>query len=189
MTLKSILNQKHISQYKLSKLSSVPYTTINDIYNEKTSLKNCSAETVYKIAKSLNITMEYLLDDIMEERCDFELFKSNVCHKLRELSDIDFIINILESHDIRRYYEKNWYLESFYLLAMVDYLSKMNNIPLCNDYNDLRCQKLKEPVYPAGIITLYSINKDENIKIQAYQSCIPEFKKYNIIERDIRDVI
>jgi len=189
MTLKNILNRMNISQYKLSTLSGVPYTTINDICNEKTNLKNCSAETVYKIAKSLNITMEYLLEDFMEERCSFELFKSNVCHKLKELSDINFIIDVLESHDIRRYYEKNWYPESFYLLAMVDYLSRINNIPLCNDYDDLRCQKLKNSIYPAGIIALYSINNDENIKIQAYQTSIPEFKKYNIIERDIRDVI
>lgn len=33
----------------------------------------------------------------MEKRCSFELFKSNVCHWLKEEGDIDFLIQVLES--------------------------------------------------------------------------------------------
>ena len=33
----------------------------------------------------------------MEKRCNFELFKSNVCHRLKESGDIDFLIETLES--------------------------------------------------------------------------------------------
>ena len=32
----------------------------------------------------------------MEKRCNFELFKSNVCHRLKESGDIDFLIETLE---------------------------------------------------------------------------------------------
>lgn len=58
----------------------------------------------------------------MEKRCSFELFKSNVCHWLKEEGDIDFLIQVLESDLIRKYYNRKWYLESFYLLGMLDYI-------------------------------------------------------------------
>ena len=35
----------------------------------------------------------------MEKRCNFELFKSNVCHRLKESGDIDFLIETLGSGD------------------------------------------------------------------------------------------
>lgn len=41
----------------------------------------------------------------MEKRCSFELFKSNVCHWLKEEGDIDFLIQVLESDLIRKYYK------------------------------------------------------------------------------------
>lgn len=65
----------------------------------------------------------------MEKRCSFELFKSNVCHRLKEQGDIDFLIETLKEDMIRQYYDKKWYPESFYLLAMVDYISRENNVP------------------------------------------------------------
>lgn len=40
----------------------------------------------------------------MEKRCSFELFKSNVCHWLKEEGDIDFLIQVLESDLILKYY-------------------------------------------------------------------------------------
>ncbi|MFQ7317488.1 MAG: hypothetical protein ACLRO0_01800 [Massilimicrobiota timonensis] len=45
-------------------------------------LTHCCAKTVDKIAKALDLTVEYLIEDTL--RCDFELFKSDVCHKFKE---------------------------------------------------------------------------------------------------------
>ena len=42
----------------------------------------------------------------MEKRCSFELFKSNVCHWLKEEGDIDFLIQVLESDLILKYYRR-----------------------------------------------------------------------------------
>ena len=98
-SFKSILDSKNISQYWLSKLCKISYTTINDIYNQRTELTHCLAKTVYKIAKALDLTVEYLIEDTL--RCDFELFKSNVCYKLKELTDINFIVEVLESNQVR----------------------------------------------------------------------------------------
>ena len=68
---------------------------------------------------------------------DFEIYKSNICHLVKDKGDIDFIIDILKENQIRTYWERQWYRESFYLLAMVDYLSRENELPLCNDYEDI----------------------------------------------------
>ena len=84
-----------------------------------------------------------------EERPDFELFKSNVCHRLKESGDIEFIANLLKSRDIDKYYARKWYPEALYLLAMLDYISKENDIPICSDYDGLRKARLSKTVYPS----------------------------------------
>ena len=57
---------------------------------------------------------------------------------MKDLGDIDFIIEALETDKIRQLYDKQQYRESLYLLAMVDYLSRLNDIPICTNYNDIR---------------------------------------------------
>ena len=59
----------------------------------------------------------------MEKRCNFELFKSNVCHRLKESGDIDFLIETLEKDMIREYYNRKWYLECFYQMTFLTSLS------------------------------------------------------------------
>ena len=62
MTIKEILKEKNMSIYRLSKASKLPYATVNDVCSGKSKLEKCSAETVYKIAKSLDVSMEELLE-------------------------------------------------------------------------------------------------------------------------------
>ena len=124
-----------------------------------------------------------------ETRIDFELFKSEVCHLLKELGDTEFIIGLLESNAIRKYYDKQWYPESLYLLAMLDYVSRVNAVELCTDYDDLRTKKLQETIYPSSIIVQSLVIGDETIKSKAIEESIPEFIRFNIVEKDIRDVV
>ena len=125
----------------------------------------------------------------MEKRCSFELFKSNVCHWLKEEGDIDFLIQVLESDLIRKYYNRKWYLESFYLLGMLDYISRINDVPMCSEYDDLRQQQMQEIVYPVGVLLTARVLGDESIKEQALKEAIPEILRFNIVESDIRNVI
>ena len=74
----------------------------------------------------------------ISNRPSFEQFRSNTCQKLKDPGDLPFITHLLESNLIRTYYEKKWYPESLYLLAMLDHLSTLNGISLCSSYNDLR---------------------------------------------------
>ena len=65
MTIMDTLNEKRISVYRLSKTSGVPYATVNDICNGKTRLEKCSAETIYRLAQALDVSMEELLTPYM----------------------------------------------------------------------------------------------------------------------------
>ena len=124
-----------------------------------------------------------------ENKIDFDLFKSNVCHRLKELGDTEFMIDLLESGIIRQYYDKQWYPEALYLLAMLDYLSRVNAVELCTDYDDLRSKKLQETIFPSSIIAQALVAGDETIKSKAIEKSIPEFIRFNIVEKDVRDVV
>jgi len=188
MDINEILKKKKMSKYALSKQSNVPYATLSDICSDKTELKKCSGETIFKIAKALNVSMEDLLENCMEERISFELFKSNVCHELKRLGDIDFLISKLQSNEIEEYWNKRWYPECLYLVAMVDYISRINDVPLCNKYDEYRNKKIKSIIYPSSILIRYYLSNDEEYLNNAYINAIPEFKRFNIVENEVRNV-
>ena len=154
MTFRRLVESRNLSAYRLSQNSRVPYMTVNDLMNNKTTLTKCNAETVYKIAKALDISVEELIEPYMKTRPAFELFKSNVCHKLKELGDIDFLNDLLDSDEITDYYNLEWYPECLYLLAMLDYISRVNNVPICSDYDKLRSLKLSSVIYPSSIVAI-----------------------------------
>lgn len=188
--LTDVLREKNLSIYRLSKESGIPYTTVRDICCGKTNLKKCSGETVFNLSKALGISMEDLLQPYMVKRESFDLFKSAVCHELKEKTDIDFMIKLLEEDTIQVYYRRKWYAESLYLLAMLDYLSRINDIPLCNRYEKLRSSKLSHIVYPSSVLALAAVSEDEDqIKQQAIKASIPEFIRFNIVECEVRNVI
>ncbi|MBQ7161243.1 MAG: helix-turn-helix transcriptional regulator [Clostridia bacterium] len=188
MDINEILREKRLSKYRVAKNSGVPYMTLNDICSGKTRLDKCSAETVYKLSKELDVTMEELLTPYLAPRPAFDLFKSNVCHRLKELGDIDFLIEIIQNGDVTTYYNRAWYPESLYLLAMVDYLSRINGVPLCDSYGEMRKAKLKETLYPSSVIAAAAASNDERIKENARRSSIPEFLRFNIVESEVRNV-
>ena len=161
--LTQIMQDRNMTMYRLSKKSGVPYSTINDLCADRSKLTKCSSETIYHIAKALGVSMEELVESCLYERSDFENFKSTICHQLKEQGDIDFLIKTLEGGQIRVFYDRKWYRESFYLLAMVDYISRVNNVPICRDYDDVREQKLDSPIYPASIRALAAASHSDDV--------------------------
>ena len=189
MTIQDVLKSRNMSIYRLSKESRVPYATCNDIVGGKAQLEKCSAETIYRLAHALQISMEELLAPCFLKRSSFENFKSTICHRVKEKGDLDFIIDTLESREIRTYYERKWYPESLYLLAMLDYLSRENNVPVCDEYDDLRRCKLEKAVYPASLLAMSAAAGSEDVLQNAVNKAIPEFRRFNIIESEVRNVI
>jgi len=107
---------------------------------------------------------------------------------VKDMGDLGFIIEMLESDKIRKLYQRQWYRESLYLLAMVDYLSRINDLPVAVEYSDIRAAKLAEPIYPSSIIAMSFFAKSDQPKIDSFNESIPEFKRFNIVENEIRNV-
>lgn len=193
MYLKKILSEKNMSQYMLSKRSGVPQSTISEICSGKAKIEKCSADTLYKISKTLNVTMESLIESEIKAhnepyRTSFEVFKSNICHLVKDKGDMDFVLDILTTDEIRTLYNRKWYAESFYLLAMVDYLSHENDVPLCTKYNDIRRCKMQETLYPASVVILDAAFNTERQRQESLSKAIPEFLRFNIVECEVQNV-
>ena len=190
MIINEKLEKQNMSRYRLSKESGIPQTTITNICSGKAELEKCSAGTLYRVAKVLGITIEDILESAKADyRTSFETFKSNICHHVKDMGDLEFIVETLEKDEIRIFYKKKWYLEAYYLLAMLDYLSRENEIPICTKYNDIRAQRLSKPVYSAGVMLSSEVLKSEEPLRQAEREAIPEFKRFNIYESEVRDVV
>ena len=67
MDINKILNHIGMTKYRLAKLSGIPHATLSELCSGKTSIEKCSGETLYKIAKALNISMESMLEDRMNQ--------------------------------------------------------------------------------------------------------------------------
>lgn len=67
MSIEELLNRKKLTRYRLAVESGVPHATLSDIMNGKTRIEKCSAETIYKLAKALGVSMEELIADSMEQ--------------------------------------------------------------------------------------------------------------------------
>jgi len=124
----------------------------------------------------------------VKKRPEFELYKSHICHRVKREGDLDFIINVLESGEIRELFDMQWYPESLYLLAMVDYLSRENDLPICSDYTDIRRRKMQQVIYPAGILAMCSAIGSDYYKNESINEAIPEFIRHNIVEAEVRNV-
>ena len=122
------------------------------------------------------------------DRSSFEQFRSSTCHTLKDLGDLPFITQLLESNQIRTYYTRKWHPNALYLLAMLDHLSTLNGIPPCSNYDDLRKAKLAHPLFPSEVLLLCALLHSDSPKEEALSKAIPEFLRFNIVECDIRNV-
>ena len=68
MNLNIIIRQSGMTKYKVAKLSGVPHATLNDLCSGKSRIEKCSAETLYRIARVLNVSMESLIETVIIEK-------------------------------------------------------------------------------------------------------------------------
>ncbi len=194
MIINDLMRSANLTQYQLAKLSHVSQSTLSDICAGKTPIEKCNTGTIYKLAKALHVTCESLVEASLNKsnntdyKMSFETFKGNVCHRIKDIGDIRFIIEVLETDKIQELYDNKDYPEALYLLGMLDYLSNQNSLPLCTKYNALRNQKLAEPIYPSGVLMRAAILQNEQIKEEAKQKAIPEFMRFNIVESEVRNI-
>ena len=77
---KKFLQEKNISIYKLSEISNVPYTTLNELANGKKNIQDCKIKTIQGIANSLGISIEAFLNLFSRKK----IFLSDSWEKMKE---------------------------------------------------------------------------------------------------------
>ena len=188
--LRAILNEKNQSLYQLEKTSHVSHATLNDIYNERCNIDNCSISVLSKIAEALNMTVDSLyrylsykdLSFIKYDE-DFDLFKCSTLHQLKKTDTKQFIDNIVNGKTIENLFSEKEYAEALYLLSLIDYLSIKNNMELEEKYEYIRKTKLNKLLVPKSIFLLLST---KTIKIsEVFRESIKTFLDHNIVEAEI----
>jgi len=192
--LRLILEEKNMTLYALEKKSKIKHATLNDIYNERCKIENCSYITVKKIADALNMNIESLFDILSYKDMHyitydkkFDLFKSNMCHELARIKDIEFLKKYLENDSVNEYYKRKEYTKALYMLSMIEYLLEKNNISLPESFNELRTIKTKYVLVPESIYLLLKARMKTYTEI--VKETIPYFLEHNIVESDIYNVV
>lgn len=67
MIIEDLLRKRNMTKYRLAIVAGIPHTTLNDICSGKTKLEKCTAETVYKLATALDVSMELLTESGIRE--------------------------------------------------------------------------------------------------------------------------
>ena len=124
----------------------------------------------------------------------FSVYRSEMCHLLKEYGDVIFTQVIIDNGFIRQMWDNGIYAEALYLSAMLEYLSDTTEgikyeIPL-----SIKGKRLKEPLFPQDVLLLDALITGSNAKQRAWDECSNDacgryFTKYNIVERSIRDAV
>ena len=187
MKFKELLNRKNITGYALSKATGIPYTTINDLINGRTVIQNVSLKNAILLSDCLEIDLITFSKLETIDFIDFRYFRNNILHELKRLGPEKLFYLITREKQIDFYYKNNGKEYAYYLLALIDYLSRKYDIPkYSRRYNELRKETLDKPFFVGSSIVKFESIKEaeEKLKIEV----IPEFKKFNIIEEDIFNV-
>lgn len=191
--LRAILNSKNMSLYELEKASSISHATLNDIYNERSNINNCTISIMSKLADALKMNIDELYQTLNYDNLslfaynsDFDLFKSDTLQRLKISDEVAFIANVINSKEIDNYFYNKQYLESLYLLSLVDYLCAKNKIPQLEQYDYFREYKFDKIYVSKSIYLLLTLKQ---IKVtDIFKSAIKEFLKHNIVEAEIENV-
>ena len=123
---------------------------------------------------------------------DYENFKSNVCHFLKQLQDRDFLFISLSEKWVSILFTAKMYDKAYYVLALTDYLSEKHGLKPFSDYDTYRTGKLPEPLFPKDVL-LTDLVSDKDIKADTLDRVKTSpigkyFLRYNIVEDDIYNV-
>lgn len=79
------------SIYKISQESGIPYTTLNELVNEKKNINYTSAETVYKLCLYLKCDMSDILNDVIFLRMEKETILGIIINGKRQIKESNCI--------------------------------------------------------------------------------------------------
>lgn len=80
--LKQYIKEQGLSLAELSRKTGIPYSTLNDMVNNKIAIDNCKAGYVRQLAGALDIPMETLMDLNTMEDSFIEFLSNDISAKL-----------------------------------------------------------------------------------------------------------
>ena len=191
--LEYLFLSKQTTVYKTAKELGIPYTAINRIVKGTTDLGKASVSLLVNLSKYLKVSMEDLYSEYLKDKyireSQWNAFISNLQHQIKSEGDLSFIRFCITSHFAERCFLSKQYDKGLYVVATVDYLCRISNIPLYSGYDEMRKWKLEEPKYPEDIEQLHDTELKEMLKRKCMEECLPEFKRANIMEKGVRHVI
>lgn len=119
----------------------------------------------------------------------FEHFVSGIKHELKCSDCIKFIKKQIEMEIPLILWNNGDKIEAMYLLAIIDTISNLHEIPLCDIFNDIRVCRLETPYFPSGIIRYAKCFNLSPIECISIENVPNEFSKINIMEDDIYEYI
>ena len=96
MIIEELLIKRKYTKYRLAVQAGIPHATLSDICSGKTRIEKCSAETVYKLAKVLNVPMELLTEDGIRQAEREQAYEFGLPEYLQQ--DLDAYKNGLKTH-------------------------------------------------------------------------------------------
>jgi len=119
----------------------------------------------------------------------FPLFTSHLSHELKRKGDIEFINTVLLEENLDTIFSSGQYRRTLYLVAMIEYLCRINNVPVKKEIQKYQEYKLKDLTFFDDVETYFHVTEKTDLKEQVMRDSLPEFLKYNIAERNVRRAV
>lgn len=191
--LEHLILLKDTTTYKMAKELNVPYTAINRIVKGTTDLNNVKIKVLAELSEFLSVSTdelykEYYIDKYIKES-EWNTYISNIQHKIKEDGKIFFMKYCISNQLVERCFLMKQYDKGLYTIATIDYLCRTLNITLYDGYKEFRKFKLENPKYPSDIELISDDKFKTKLKNKCLKECIPEFKRFNIIEKGVENAI
>ncbi len=186
MQIEQFIRSRKLSLYELAERSGLSYSVVHNLVKGKSDIRKCTLDTAHRMANVLEISIEDLMLLCSKGRT-FTWFRSEQCHQVHRKGELRYLIDVLESGEIDRYWRLSMYAEAMYEVAMIDYICRRNDLPRCENYNEIRRHKLDKTAYPIDVRLIDHLFDNHDAADRAESGAIPEFRYFNIIEGDIFD--
>lgn len=201
--LDQLMNDRHMTNAELSRLSGIPDSTLRDILSGKAQLDYCKAGTLVCLADALDTTVEDILEHFWNELQTesiperkqptnlpplwfFYSLLDATRSSLIDHPELDLVRFIYTQNYIEQFYDNGDYRDALYLLGLTDYLIHKNHMEPGDRYDAYRNTCLDQPVYPMQAMSedKYAFNL---ARACAEKYAIPELARFNIFltEEDI----
>jgi hypothetical protein len=144
--------------------------------------------------EEINPKYDVRLNRVVNGTLSYDIFRSEICHMYHFDGDSVFISKVMKTNLVMILWNKREYAKALYVLALIDYISWKNDVPLFDGYAHIRKCKLENILYPSEVILMDKIehthkNRDIAVATCKQDECGVFFFRHNIIERSIEDVI